>query len=109
MAKKKSSASAEKKKSVEKKAPPGTGQTRSAAKAMNIVVTLADQAMADAGQISRKLKQSGMTIETQLESIGQYIGTSSPADLTRLKAVKGVANVEELGEVHLPPSPLDPQ
>ncbi|MEJ7589927.1 MAG: hypothetical protein WKF77_00095 [Planctomycetaceae bacterium] len=88
---------------------PGTGQTRSAFKDMNIVVTLSDQAVADAGQLSRQLKKSGMTIETQLESIGQYIGTSSPADLPRLKAVKSVANVEELGEVHLPPSPLDPQ
>jgi len=109
MAKKKSTASAGKKKSVKKKAAPGHAEAGPAAKSMNIVVTLADHAVADAVQISRKLKKSGMSIETHLDSIGQYIGTSSMADLASLKAVKGVANVEELGEVHLPPSPLDPQ
>ncbi len=76
---------------------------------MNIVVTLADSAVDRAKQIGQKLKKSGMTIETQLESIGQFIGTSSLADIEKLNAVEGVSAVEELGEVQLPPSPLDPQ
>ncbi len=109
MAKKKSSASAGKKKSLKKVTTPAAGKANPAEKAMNIVVTLADHAVADAQQISRMLKKTGMTIETQLDSIGQYIGTSSGADVTRLKALEGVAAVEQLGEVQLPPSPLDPQ
>ena len=80
-----------------------------AEKAMNIVVTLADHAIADAKKIGAKLKKSGMTIESHLDIVGQYIGTSTIADVARLAAVEGVAAVEKLGEVQLPPSPLDPQ
>ena len=79
------------------------------AKAMNIVVTLSDNAIAHATEIGHKLKKSGMTIETQLEGLGQYIGTSPITNLAELSNIPGVAAVEELGEVHLPPSPLDPQ
>lgn len=91
------------------KATRGSSSDATAVKAMNVVVTLADHAMADARTISRKLQQSGMNIETHLDNIGQYIGTSSVADVKRLSSVEGVAAVEELGEVQLPPSPQDPQ
>jgi len=94
---------------TDKKQNPSTPSAGSGSKAMNIVVTLADNAVTDAWKISHKLKKSGMTIETQLDDIGQYIGTSSCTDITRLAAIEGVAAVEQLGEVHLPPSPLDPQ
>lgn len=109
MAQKKSSASTGKKKSLKTATTPATEAASQAEKGMNIVVTLADHAVADAQRISRQLKKSGMTIETHLDSIGQYIGTSSVADVTRLKALEGVAAVEQLGEVQLPPCPLDPQ
>ncbi len=72
-------------------------------KAMSIVVTLSDDALSKAKQIGQKLKKSGMTIETELESIGQFIGSSSQADIERLNAIEGVSAVEELGEVQLPP------
>ncbi len=82
---------------------------RSEAKALNIVVTLADDAMCRFDAIRKQLQKSGMTIETPLAGLGQYIGTSSGSVVARLAAIPGVAAVEKLGEVHLPPSPLDPQ
>ncbi len=93
----------------DQKKNPSKPHAGSGSRAMNIVVTLADNALTDVREISRKLKKSGMTIQTQLDDIGQYIGTSSGADITRLAAIEGVAAVEQLGEVQLPPSPLDPQ
>ena len=109
MAKKKSASAKKQDTGTRATSPVNSPADRSEAKSLNIVVTLADNAVERFDAIRKQLQKSGMTIETPLAGLGQYIGTSSDAAVAQLAAIKGVAAVEQLGEVHLPPSPLDPQ
>lgn len=76
---------------------------------LNVVVTVADHALSRVGEIGQQLRECGMTIETPLEELGQYIGMIPRSCVAQLSAIRGVTAVEELGEVRLPPSPNDPQ
>ncbi|MFO0979826.1 MAG: hypothetical protein U0996_25730 [Planctomycetaceae bacterium] len=76
---------------------------------LKIVVTVSDQAMSRARQIGKQLGDAGMIIETPLEDLGQFLGSVSQSQFSDLSEIEGVAAVEVLGTLQIPPSPLDPQ
>ena len=60
-------------------------------------------------EVVRYLRQAGMQIDAELETIGVVTGSIDSIKLADLEQVKGVAAVERQQEYHLPPPDNDLQ
>lgn len=65
------------------------------ANSMSVLVTVEDAYRAQLPEVSRRLKEAGLTEEARYEISGVIAGTAAVGDLTKLKDVEGVAAVEQ--------------
>lgn len=54
-------------------------------------------------EVAAELAQAGLTIEQSLDMIGCVTGTTTPAAVPRLRAIRGVLDVSEDQPIQLPP------
>lgn len=70
----------------------------------SIIVTVADHMLGDINQVAKKLAARGMKINQVMPITGVIAGSCSPAKMSALEQVDGVASVEEEASATLPPS-----
>lgn len=83
--------------------PKKTGKSEpNADGARPIVITVDDEHLAAIDRIARQLTRHGVRIDEVLTATGLICGTTA-CDLTKLKEVPGVSNVEEQTKFQVPP------
>jgi hypothetical protein len=76
---------------------------------LKVNVSIADESIPDFEKVAQRLKEAGLNVEQELESIGVVTGSIESNLLLNLEQVEGVAAVEQQQEIHLPPSGSDVQ
>ncbi|XVS66383.1 hypothetical protein ACQPYE_10090 [Actinosynnema sp. CA-299493] len=70
---------------------------------VKVVVSVADDSVADLPAVVSALRDAGMVVEQVLAGLGVVTGSVAPGAGDLLGAVPGVAHVEVDRAVHLPP------
>lgn len=53
--------------------------------------------------VAGELTKMGFAVKDKLEAVGSITGSAQPQDVSRLKAIIGVSDVEESVPIQLPP------
>jgi hypothetical protein len=76
---------------------------------IKVNVSIADESIPDFEKVAQRLKEAGLNVEQELESIGVVTGSIESNLLLNLERVEGVAAVEQQQEIHLSPPDSDVQ
>lgn len=76
---------------------------------VKLSVLVEDDHLPKFSDVVKRVKQAGMKVENELETIGIITGSVDEAKVTGLKAIKGVAQVEQEGSFQIPPPDSDVQ
>jgi hypothetical protein len=68
-----------------------------------VIVSVDDQHLDRLTEVESRLRAAGMEVERSLPSIGTISGSAPAAKLHAVRAIEGVADVEEGREYQLPP------
>lgn len=71
--------------------------------AKNVLIVLNDEQEGPVTPLVDRMKGAGLSVTSVMEDLGMVRGTIDEADLSALKSVPGVMNVEEEETVQLPP------
>ncbi len=65
-----------------------------------VVVSVADESLADLDVVVAGLREAGLVVDDVLEALGMVTGSVAPEAIRSLKAVPGVSDVEKQRVVH---------
>jgi hypothetical protein len=75
----------------------------------SFLVSVDDEHVDDLPGVVERLRAAGMEVERQIGAIGVVTGWAEPSRLEALRAIEGVADVEQSREYRLPPPEADVQ
>jgi hypothetical protein len=76
---------------------------------VGFTVSVDDEHLDDLPAVVERLRAAGMEVERQMEAIGVVTGWAEPSRLDAMRAIEGVADVEQSREYRLPPPEADVQ
>jgi methylmalonyl-CoA mutase cobalamin-binding subunit len=75
----------------------------------SFVVSVDDEHLDDLPAVIERLRAAGLEVERQMATSGVVTGTAPPSRAQALRAIEGVAEVEQSREYRLPPPDADVQ